>query len=78
MLEAIANERKEFNQTKQKLEKDSKSASLMNLELADYQRSLETLRGQLKDKETLHAKLKQELSSTIEEKKQLNDELGLY
>ena len=48
----------------------------MNLELADYERSVETLRGQLKEKEIQQVDLEKEISSRERKCEDLNNELG--
>ena len=68
-----------MDQVRQKLlaaEKEVKASSLMNLELADYERSVETLRGQLKEKEIQQVDLEKEISSRERKCEDLNNELG--
>lgn len=68
-----------MDQVRQKLlaaEKEVKASSLMNLELADYERSVETLRGQLKEKEIQQVDLEKEISSWERKCEDLNNELG--
>ena len=77
--EELEEKKEELDQVRQKLlatEKEVKASSLMNLELADYERSVETLRGQLKEKEIQQVDLEKEISSWERKCEDLNNELG--
>ena len=53
-----------------------KSSSLMDLELADYQRSIETLRGQVKVGENNRNELEKKITSLEKQVEDVNQELG--
>ena len=53
-----------------------KSSSLMDLELADYQRSIETLRGQVKVGENNRNELEKKITSLEKQIEDVNQELG--
>ena len=75
----MAKEKEELAQLKQKLttaEKDAKVSSMMNLELADYERSVETLRGQVKEKEMQQVELEKEITSWANKYEELSHELS--
>ena len=79
LREELEEKKEELDQVRQKLlatEKEVKASSLMNLELADYERSVETLRGQLKEKEIQQVDLEKEISSWERKCEDLNNELG--
>ncbi|XP_019852106.1 PREDICTED: GRIP and coiled-coil domain-containing protein 2-like [Amphimedon queenslandica] len=76
--ETLAKEKEELAELKQKLtmaEKDAKVSSMMNLELADYERSVETLRGQVKEKEVQQVELEKEVASWANKYEELSHEL---
>lgn len=77
--ETLAKEKEELAQLKEKLtmaEKDAKVSSMMNLELADYERSVETLRGQVKEKEMQQVELEKEVTSWANKYEELSHELS--
>ena len=57
--------------------KDAKSSSLMDLELADYQKSIEGLKAQIKEKESLTMDLEKRVSTLINQNEQLQKEKGM-
>ncbi len=56
--------------------KDVKSSSLIDLELADYQRSIDGLKEQLTEKQETISKLEQKMITIIQQKEQLQQERG--
>ena len=53
-----------------------KSSSLMDLELADYQRSIETLRGQVKVGENNRNELEKKITALEKQIEDVTQELG--
>ena len=75
----LERERNSHEETSKKLsaaEKEAKASTLMNLELEDYQRSIESLEGELANRDSQLETARKEGSSREENLQRLMGEIG--